>query len=113
MLHKIFIAIVILMATACSPRVNESIAKDIQTQVIKSNIKEYKSMDGFRQYCDSLNIPNDLELWDRTVFRSYESRKIVDEYFYIRYDSASDVFRVKIEVNDEDTAIVVTHRVIN
>lgn len=111
MFRKIFIGIVVLMMIACNPKVSDNIAKDIQTQSIQSTTKKYDSKNGLVGYCDSLNIPNDLELWERTVFKGYESNKIVEEYFYIRYDDTSDVFRVKISVEGNDTSIVVTHRI--
>ena len=109
MMRRIFMFVMVAVAMcSCNPKQTEGIASKIHTQVNLSTINEYKDWKGFRHYCDSLEIPYDLELWQSSAYRDYETKKVVTEYFYLKVD---DVFKLKMEINQNDTTYSVIHRI--
>ena len=99
----------LLMTFSCNPRQTEGITGKIHTQVNLTTLNDYKDWKGFKHYCDSLEIPYDLELWQSASYRDYETKDVVTEYLYIKVD---DVFRLKMEVNNNnDTIYSVMHRI--
>ena len=95
---------------SCNPKQTESIANRIHTQVNLTTLNDYKDWKGFEHYCDSMEIPSDTELWQTASYRDYETKDIVSESFYLKVD---DVFRLRIEANNNDTTYSVIHRVLN
>ena len=108
-MRKLFIGIwSVLILSGCNPKNTESFSGKIQTQVNFSTLNGYKNSEGFKHYCDSLEIPYDLELWQLASFRDYETKGVVDEYLYMKVD---DVFRLNITIQDKDTTYCIIHRI--
>lgn len=108
-MRKLFIGIwPVLIVSGCNPKNTESFSSKIQTQVNVSTLNDYKNSKGFKHYCDSLEIPYDLELWQIASFRDYETKGVEDEYLYMKVD---DVFRLKFAIQDKDTTYSIIHRI--
>lgn len=98
-MKTIFMFVVGMLMCSCNPKQTEGIVNKIHTQTDITTLNDYKEWKGFKKYCDKSEIPYDLELWQTT---SYEN-----EYLYIKVD---DVFRLKTEINHNDTIYSLIHQ---
>lgn len=69
------------------------------------------TMSEFEEFCDSCKIPSDLDLWVSSGFRDFETNKILMLYLYLNDNDGNDIFRLKVDIANEDTIYTIIHRV--
>ena len=103
------------LVSSCNPKNGlENYSAPIRTENIgKQVIKAHKVVidrQGFNVTCKNEGISSDLDKWSKTAFMSYEERNPIVEYYYVKPQDSTSIYRLDLNIIDNDTTFVLEIR---
>lgn len=110
-----FVIVIVSMLSSCNPRGSiENYSSPLHTENIGQQVIKARRIvidrQGFNVICKDENISSELDRWSKVAFKSYEEQKAIIEYYYVKPQDSTSVYRLDLNIMKNDTTFVLEIR---
>lgn len=103
------------LVSSCNPKNGlENYSAPIRTENIGKQVIKARRIvidrQGFNITCKDEGISSDLAMWSKAAFKSYEDKNSIIEYYYVKPQDSTSVYRLDLNIVKKDTTFILEIR---